>query len=58
MPKSKLKSNHGGHALSRGKGSVYQRSATKRREGREHAEMLTVFPLLTSDREEAAPRPA
>lgn len=35
MPKSKLRSNHGGHALTKGKGSVYKRSYLKRIDQRE-----------------------
>lgn len=35
MPKSKLKSHHNGHALTRGKGSIYQRNILKREEERE-----------------------
>ncbi len=34
MPKSKLKSHHNGHAVTKGKGSIYQRSALKRMESR------------------------
>ena len=34
MPKSKLKSHHNGHAVTKGKGSIYQRSSLKREEAR------------------------
>ena len=34
MPKSKLKSHHNGHAVPKGKGSIYQRSVFKREEDR------------------------
>jgi hypothetical protein len=34
MPKSKLKTHHNGHAVTKGKGSIYQRSALKREEQR------------------------
>ena len=32
MPKAKLKSHHNGHSLTKGKGSIYQRSMLKREE--------------------------
>ena len=34
MPKSKLKSHHNGHALTKGKCSIYQRNVVKREEER------------------------
>lgn len=34
MPKSKLKSHHNGHAMTKGKGSIYQRNQQKREEVR------------------------
>ena len=34
MPKSKLKSHHNGHAVTKGKGSIYQRNLQKREEDR------------------------
>ncbi|MBW3622399.1 MAG: hypothetical protein KY468_03205 [Armatimonadetes bacterium] len=34
MPKSKLRSHHNGHALTRGKGSIYQRNMVKREDER------------------------
>lgn len=45
MPKSKLKSHHNGHALTRGKGSIYQRNIQKREEER------------MTQREDSAPPP-
>jgi hypothetical protein len=35
MPKSKLKTHHNGHAVTKGKGSIYQRNVVKREEQRE-----------------------
>jgi hypothetical protein len=35
MPKSKLKTHHNGHAVTKGKGSIYQRNVEKREEQRE-----------------------
>lgn len=35
MPKSKLRANHGGHSLLKGKGSVYHRAFLKRMDEQE-----------------------
>jgi|GEM_PF-2721223 hypothetical protein len=48
MPKSKLRVNRGGHALAKGKGSVYQRTAVKqadRRETRANGDLEAYSPL-------------
>lgn len=51
MPKSKLRGHRGGHALPRGKGSVYQRTQAKRMDEREleGARTLTEAPLTEEE---------